>query len=62
MKQIITLLCILISITGFAQETCSRIIDKAVPVDTAKFNVTYTLNINRIPTYRITMMTSGLCR
>ena len=35
MKQIITLLCVLISITGFAQETCSRIIDKAVPVGTA---------------------------
>lgn len=44
MKQIITLLCGLIPITGFAQETtCSRIIDKAEPVDTAKFNVTYTL-------------------
>lgn len=44
MKEIITpLLCVLISITGFAQETCSRIIDKAVPVDTSKFNVTYTL-------------------
>lgn len=29
--------------TGLAQETCSRIIDKATPVDTAKFNVTYSL-------------------
>lgn len=49
MKQIITLLCVLISITGFAQETCSRIIDKAVPVDTAKFNVTYTLKYKSHP-------------
>lgn len=49
MKQIITLLCILISITGFAQETCSRIIDKAVPVDTARFNVTYTLKYKSHP-------------
>lgn len=49
MKQIILLLCILISITGFAQETCSRIIDKAVPVDTAKFNVTYTLKYKSHP-------------
>ncbi len=43
MKKIITLLCVLISVTGFAQETCSRIIDKAVPVDTSKFKVTYAL-------------------
>lgn len=49
MKQIFTLLCVLISITGFAQETCSRIIDRAVPVDTAKFNVTYTLKYKSHP-------------
>lgn len=49
MKQIFTLLCVLISITGFAQETCSRIIDRAVPVDTTKFNVTYTLKYKSHP-------------
>ncbi|MBO4994617.1 MAG: GLPGLI family protein [Muribaculaceae bacterium] len=43
MKQILSLLCIFISITGFSQETCSRIIDKATPVDTARYTVAYSL-------------------
>lgn len=43
MKHLFLLILSLIPITGFAQETCSRIIDKAKPVDTARFNVTYSL-------------------
>lgn len=43
MKKLLILILSLIPLTGFAQETCSRIIDKAKPVDTARFNVTYSL-------------------
>jgi len=43
MKQLILLLFPLIGVTASAQETCSRLIDKATPIDTAKYKVTYSL-------------------
>lgn len=40
MKFLISLLFVLMWINGAAQETCSRIIDRATPVDTARYKVT----------------------
>lgn len=35
MKYLILIICAMLCIEVSAQETCSRIIDKALPVDTA---------------------------
>lgn len=43
MKMIFLLFCFMLSMDGIAQETCSRIIDRATPVDTARYKVTYSL-------------------
>ncbi len=43
MKYLFSLLFALFAMTGAAQETCSRIIDRATPVDTARYKVTYSL-------------------
>ena len=43
MKYLLSLLFVFLWITGAAQQTCSRIIDRATPVDTARFKVTYSL-------------------
>lgn len=43
MKQLILIICAILCMEVSAQETCSRIIDKAVPVDTARYKVTYSL-------------------
>ena len=43
MKMIFLLFCFMLSMDGIAQETCSRIIDRATPVDTARYEVTYSL-------------------
>lgn len=52
MKYLISLLFVFLSITGAAQETCSRIIDKATPVDTARYKVTYSLKYKFHPDQR----------
>ena len=38
--------------TGASQQTCSRIIDRATPVDTARFKVTYSLKYKFHPNLR----------
>lgn len=43
MKHLILIICAILCIEVSAQETCSRIIDKALPVDTARYKVTYSL-------------------
>lgn len=43
MRQLILLICAILSIEVSAQETTSRIIDRATPVDTAKYKITYSL-------------------
>lgn len=43
MKYLLSLLFVFLWITGAAQQTCSRIIDCATPVDTARYKVTYSL-------------------
>jgi len=43
MKQLILLIFAILCLTASAQETCSRIINKATPIDTAKYKVTYSL-------------------
>lgn len=43
MKMIFLLFCFMLSMDGIAQETCTRIIDRATPVDTARYKVTYSL-------------------
>lgn len=43
MRHIILIIFASLCTSGLAQETTSRIIDKATPVDTARFNVTYSL-------------------
>lgn len=43
MKYLLSLLFVFPWITGAAQETFSRIIDRATPVDTARYKVTYSL-------------------
>lgn len=52
MKYLISLLFVFMWITGAAQETCSRIIDKATPVDTARYKVTYSLKYKFHPDQR----------
>ena len=43
MKQLLLIIFAILCIKAPAQETCSRIIDKATPVDTARYKVTYSL-------------------
>ena len=43
MKQLILLMFVILGVAASAQETCSRLIDKATPIDTAKYKVTYSL-------------------
>lgn len=43
MRHLILLICAFLYIGAVAQETVSRIIDKATPVDTARYKVTYSL-------------------
>lgn len=52
MKFLISLLFVLMWINGAAQETCSRIIDRATPVDTARYKVTYSLKYKFHPDQR----------
>lgn len=52
MKYLISLLFVFLGITGAAQETCSRIIDRATPVDTARYKVTYSLKYKFHPDQR----------
>ena len=52
MKYILSLLSVFLWITGAAQETCSRIIDRATPVDTARYKVTYSLKYKFHPDQR----------
>lgn len=52
MKYLISLLFVFLWITGAAQETCSRIIDRATPVDTARYKVTYSLKYKFHPEQR----------
>ena len=52
MKYLLSLLFVFLWITGAAQETCSRIIDKATPVDTARYKVTYSLKYKFHPDQR----------
>lgn len=43
MKQLLLIIFAILCMEVSAQETCSRIIDKSVPVDTARYKVTYSL-------------------
>ena len=52
MKQLILIICAMLCIEVSAQETCSRIIDKATPVDTARYKVTYSLKYKFHPDIR----------
>ena len=52
MKYLITLLFVFLWMTGAAQETCSRIIDRATTVDTARYKVTYSLKYKFHPDQR----------
>lgn len=52
MKYLISLLFVFLWITGAAQETCSRIIDRVTPVDTARYKVTYSLKYKFHPDQR----------
>lgn len=52
MKQLILFICAILCIEVSAQETCSRIIDKATPVDTARYKVTYSLKYKFHPDQR----------
>lgn len=52
MKYLISLLFVFLWIIGAAQETCSRIIDRATPVDTARYKVTYSLKYKFHPDQR----------
>ena len=52
MKYLLSLLFVFLCITGAAQETCSRIIDRATPVDTARYKVTYSLKYKFHPDQR----------
>lgn len=52
MKMIFLLFCFMLSMDGIAQETCSRIIDRATPVDTARYKVTYSLKYKFHPDQR----------
>ena len=52
MKQLILIICAILCMEVSAQETCSRIIDKAIPVDTARYKVTYSLKYKFHPNQR----------
>lgn len=52
MKQLFLLIAMFVTTAAWAQETCSRIIDKATHVDTARFNVNYTLKYKFHPDIR----------
>ena len=52
MKYLLSLLFVFLCITGAAQETCSRIIDRATPVDTARYKVIYSLKYKFHPDQR----------
>lgn len=52
MKYLLSLLFVFPWITGAAQQTCSRIIDCATPVDTARYKVTYSLKYKFHPDQR----------
>ncbi len=52
MKYLFSLIFGLLWITGTAQESCSRIIDKAITVDTARYKVTYLLKYKFHPDQR----------
>lgn len=53
MKQLLLLLiCQFLCMAGWGQETTSRIIDKATPVDTARINITYSLKYKSHPDIR----------
>lgn len=52
MKYLLCLLFVSLWITGAAQESHSRIIDKATPVDTARYKVTYSLKYKLHPDQR----------
>lgn len=52
MKYLLSLFFVFLWITGVAQESRSRIIDKATPVDTARYKVTYSLKYKFHPDQR----------
>ncbi|MCM1141328.1 MAG: GLPGLI family protein [Muribaculum sp.] len=53
MKQLfVIILCSLLSISVSAYELCSQLIDKASPIDTAQYKITYTLKYKYHPDYR----------
>ena len=52
MKQLFLLIAMFIATAAWAQETCSRIIDRATPVDTARYTVTYSLKYKFHPDIR----------
>lgn len=52
MKYLLSLLFVSLWITSTAQETCSRIIDRAIPIDTARYRVTYSLKYKFHPDQR----------
>lgn len=52
MKQLILFIYAAFCLTASAQETCSRLIDKATPVDTARYKVTYSLKYKYHPDIR----------
>ena len=52
MKQLILIICAILCMKVSAQETCSRIIDKAIPVDTARYQATYSLKYKFHPDQR----------
>ncbi|MDE5651236.1 MAG: GLPGLI family protein [Duncaniella sp.] len=52
MKYLLSLFFVFLWITGGAQESRSRIIDRAVPVDTARYKVTYSLKYKFHPDQR----------
>ena len=49
MKQLFLFLCSFLWLTAQAQETQSRLIDRATPVDTARYKVTYSLKYKYHP-------------
>lgn len=59
---ILTIICTFMCMSASAYETMSQLIDKATPVDTARYKVTYALKYKYHPKYRITTMTPVLCR
>ena len=52
MKHLILIICTMLCMEVSAQETCSRIIDRSNPVDTARYRVTYSLKYKFHPDQR----------